>query len=455
MHKFIGNELRYQSTITQSTNDIDRVFLPVAWETSLPPASNLPCRNSKSLFLPRLMSKAVKTVETKFFQTGSAKEPFTFACGAQLPEITVAYETYGKLNADKSNAILLFHALSGSQHAAGITREVPGTDARWTEDIHNGWWDLFIGPDKALDTKRYFIICANYLGGCYGSSGPASINPATGEPYGSSFPEVRTSDVVNSQLALLDSLGIKQLHAVIGASVGGLLAINLATLHPERTRLVVPIASGCRTTVLTRLTLFEQVLAIENDPHFKGGDYYEGTAPTYGLALARMISHKTFVHLDAIERRARQDVKSGGASLSWYRVQHNVESYMLHQGKKFVKRFDANTYLRIADMWLRYDPLGDAGVDTYEALFARSAAAGQHYLIFSIDSDFCFYPEEQAELVSHLEKAEVSNMHITVHSDKGHDSFLLEPQLYTPHLSFTLDGRWNKGSVDRPVPEVE
>ena len=236
---------------------------------------------------------------------------------------------------------------------------------------------------------------------------------------------------------------------------GGLLAINLATLHPERVKLVVPIASGCRTTVLTRLTLFEQVLAIENDPHFQGGDFYEGKAPEYGLALARMISHKTFVHLDAIERRARQDVKAGGASLSWYRVQHNVESYMLHQGKKFVKRFDANTYLRIADMWLRYDPLGDAGVTTYAELFARSAAAGQHYLVFSIDSDFCFYPEEQAELVSHLEKAEVSNMHITVHSDKGHDSFLLEPQLYTPHLAYTLEGRWEKNSIDRTVAEVE
>ncbi len=401
------------------------------------------------------MSKALNTQETQFFHTGTAEKPFVFASGDKLPGITVAYETYGRLNATRSNAILLFHALSGSQHAAGVTREVPGTEARWTEDIHNGWWDLFIGPDKALDTNRYFIICANYLGGCYGSSGPASTDPATGKPYGSTFPEVRTCDVVQSQLALLDGLGIQKLHAVIGASVGGLLAINFATLHPQRVQLVVPIASGCRTTVLTRLTLFEQVLAIENDPHFHGGDYYDGEAPEYGLALARMISHKTFVHLDAIERRARQDLKQAKGSLSWYKVQHNVESYMLHQGKKFVKRFDANTYLRIADMWLRFDPLKDAGVKSYKELFARSAAAGQHYLVFSIDSDFCFYPEEQAELVAHLEKADVSNMHITVHSDKGHDSFLLEPQLYTPHLCFMLEGRWNKGSVDRPVPEVE
>lgn len=401
------------------------------------------------------MSKAAKTEETKFFHTGSTAEPFVFESGDALPGITVAYETYGKLNADRSNAILLFHALSGSQHAAGVTPGVPDTGERWTEDCHHGWWDLFIGPDKALDTKRYFIICANYLGGCYGSSGPASINPATGKPYAGSFPPVKTCDVVKSQLALLDHLGIKTLHAVMGASVGGLLAINLATLHPERVKLVVPIASGCRTTVLTRLTLFEQVLAIENDPHFRGGDYYEGSPPEYGLVLARMISHKTFVHLDAIERRARQDLKQCDDTLSWYRVKHNVESYMLHQGKKFVKRFDANTYLRIADMWLRFDPLADAGVSTYAELFARSAAAGQHYLVFSIDSDFCFYPEEQAELIGHLETAGVSSMHITVHSDKGHDSFLLEPELYTPHLSFTLDGRWNKGSVGRRVPEVE
>lgn len=401
------------------------------------------------------MSKAAKIQETQFFTVGSQEEPFEFASGETLPSITLAYETYGKLNASRSNAILLFHALSGSHHAAGYTPVVPDTGARWTEEIHNGWWDLFIGPDKALDTKRYFIICVNYLGGCYGSSGPASINPETGAPYGSTFPAVRTCDVVKSQLALLDHLGIKKLHAVMGPSVGGLLAINFATLYPERVKLVVPIATGCRTTVLTRLTLFEQVLAIENDPHFKGGDYYEGDAPEYGLALARMISHKTFVHLDAIESRARQDVKQSKGSLSWYKVQHNVESYMLHQGKKFVKRFDANTYLRIADMWLRFDPLRDAGVKSYKELFTRCVEAGQHFLVFSIDSDFCFYPEEQAELVGHLEKASVSNMHITVHSDKGHDSFLLEPELYTPHLAFMLEGRWNKGSVDRRVPEVE
>jgi homoserine O-acetyltransferase/O-succinyltransferase len=402
------------------------------------------------------MSKGLGETSTQFFKLGSAAAPFVFDCGDSLPGITVAYETYGKLNAKKNNAILLFHALSGSQHAAGVTPKVRGVGARWTKDVQKGWWDLFVGPGKALDTNRYFVICANYLGGCYGSSGPASTNPKTKKPYGSTFPDVSSSDVVRSQAALLDHLGVQRLHAVIGASVGGLLAINFATLFPDRVKIVVPIASGLRTTVLTRLTLFEQVLAIENDPHFNGGDYYDGEPPEYGLVLARMISHKTFVHLDAIEDRAKKTIAQPNGQLSWYRVGHNVESYMLHQGRKFVERFDANTYLRIASMWLHYNPLKDAAVDSYEDLFARSREAGHHYLVFSIDSDFCFYPEEQAEMVAALEKAGVSSMHITVHSDKGHDSFLLEPQLYTPHLVYTLEGRWKNGLLEEePALTVE
>jgi homoserine O-acetyltransferase/O-succinyltransferase len=390
---------------------------------------------------------------TQFYTFASPQDPFIFASGEQLRHGELAYETYGQLNAKRDNAVLLFHALSGSQHAAGFTASVPGTGERWTKDCQEGWWDIFIGPGKALDTSRYFIICANVLGGCYGTTGPASINPETGKAYGASFPSVRTCDVVHAQARLLDRLGIAKLHAVIGASVGGMLAINFATLFPDRVQVVVPIATGARTTVLTRLTCFEQVIAIENDPRFNGGNYYDSEPPELGLALARMVSHKTFVHLDAIENRARSEVKSTNGHLSWYKMGHNVESYMLHQGKKFVQRFDANTYLRIIDMWLRFDPLRDAGVDSYAALFERSRAAGHRYLVFSIDSDFCFYPEEQAELVSHLEQAQVSNMHLTVHSNKGHDSFLLEPELYTPHLVYALQSGAVQRRVDRDLVE--
>ncbi len=374
-------------------------------------------------------------IETKFCDIA---QPFALSDGSVLPGLRIAYETWGALNADKSNAILLYHALSGSHHAAGINAHIPGAENFWQPEMHDGWWEEMIGPGKALDTDEFCIICANYLGGCYGTTGPSSIRPDTGKPWGSAFPHVSASDQVNVSALLLDSLGIKVLHAVIGPSVGGLLALTFATRFPERVKRVASIAAGFKTTVLNRLILFEQILAIENDPNFNGGDYYAGLPPLYGLALARMISHKTFVHLDAIERRARQDIVQDNDTLSWYRVRDQFQSYMLHQGKKFVRRFDANTYLRIIDMWSRYDAVAEADASSPRELLDRAAAAGQRWLVFSIDSDFCFYPEEQADLTLHLERADINATQITVHSDKGHDSFLLEPHLYTPHISWLM-----------------
>jgi homoserine O-acetyltransferase len=374
--------------------------------------------------------------QTRFIEIGS---PFPLRDGGTLPQVRIAYETWGELNADKSNAILVCHALSGSHHAAGRNPSIEGVGSLWQEELHAGWWEDMIGPGKAIDTNKHFVICANYLGGCYGSTGPGSINPETGRHWGSSFPAVTATDQVNTLALLLDELGIGALHAIVGPSVGGLVALTFATRLPERVRNVIAIASGFKTTVLNRLILFEQILAIENDPHFNGGDYYEGEAPTYGLALARMISHKTFVHLNSIERRARKDVVQPDDVLAWYKVRDQFQSYMLHQGKKFVQRFDANTYLRIIDLWSRFDATLEGDAETPAALFQRSRAANQRWLVFSIDSDFCFYPEEQAELVKHLERAKVDCMHITVHSEKGHDSFLLEPNLYTPHIAWMLE----------------
>ena len=374
--------------------------------------------------------------QTRFLEIGS---PFPLRDGGTLPQVRIAYESWGELNADKSNAILVCHALSGSHHASGRNPSIEGVGSLWQEELHAGWWEDMIGPGKAIDTNKHFVICANYLGGCYGSTGPGSINPETGRHWGSSFPAVTATDQVNALALLLDELGIGALHAVVGPSVGGLVALTFATRLPERVRNVIAIASGFKTTVLNRLILFEQILAIENDPHFNGGDYYEGEAPTYGLALARMISHKTFVHLNSIERRARKDVVQPDDVLAWYKVRDQFQSYMLHQGKKFVQRFDANTYLRIIDLWSRFDATLEGDAETPAALFQRSRAANQRWLVFSIDSDFCFYPEEQAELVKHLERAKVDCMHITVHSEKGHDSFLLEPNLYTPHIAWMLE----------------
>jgi homoserine O-acetyltransferase len=376
--------------------------------------------------------------ESHFFETDPADGPIQLREGGSLPCIRVAYQTWGALNEDKSNAVLIFHALSGSQHVTGLNTTDPSETGLWQPDIHDGWWSNFVGPGLGIDTNRAFVICANYLGGCYGTTGPSSTNPETGKPYGSKFPHVSVSDQAEMSARLLDHLGIPQLHAVLGPSVGGLCALTFANLFPERVRKVVSLASGFKTTVLNRLILFEQILAIENDPYFNGGDYYDNGRPDLGLALARMISHKTFVHLDAFERRARRDVVQAEDVFSWYEVRDQFQSYMLHQGTKFVKRFDANTYLRIIDMWSRYDALREGNAETAGQLLARSREAGHQYLVFSIDSDFCIYPEEQAELVKHLETADVENLHVTVHSDKGHDSFLVEPELYAPHVHYLL-----------------
>ncbi|GHC47564.1 homoserine O-acetyltransferase MetX [Roseibacillus persicicus] len=375
-----------------------------------------------------------QTVQTQFCQL----DQFQVADGSVLQAPRIAYELYGELNAEASNAILLFHALSGSHHAAGINRDIAGVSF-WNEELHDGWWNDFIGPGKALDTEKFCIISPNYLGGCYGSTGPASHDPATDKPYGSSFPRVTVGDQARFAAALLDELGVARLHAVVGPSVGGLCALTFSNLFPERTQKVVSVASSYKNTILNRLLLFEQILAIENDPYFNGGDYYEGSSPKLGLALARMISHKTFVHIDAFERRAKREIVQENEMLSWYGVTDPFQSYMLYQGKKFTRRFDANTYLRIVDMWSSYNALNEAKAESAEELFAPSKREGHQFLVFSIDSDFCFYPEEQAELVADLEKAEVPVTHLTVHSDKGHDSFLLEPDLFTPQLKFHLE----------------
>ena len=382
------------------------------------------------------MSQGVGTVETQFLTFGSVGEPFVTADGGVLPSVTIAYETYGKLNADRSNAILLFHALSGAQHAAGTNKSVPGADDRWTEEMHTGWWDSFIGHGRALDTDKFFIICANYLGSCYGSTGPASTNPTTGKPYGSSFPRVTVHDIVRSQLPILKNYGIEKLHAVVGASLGGMCALDFAFHFPERVTNVIPIATGLRSHGLQQMHNLEQIIAITRDPAFGRGDYYGTTGPVHGLALARMISHKTFFYADAIEERAKVAIVQPETDIPWYRISSVLESYMLYQGQKFVRRFDANSYLRIIDAWQQFDLFKDAKTSGVHPLFSR--CRDQQYLVFTIDSDCCFYPDYQSEICSELKKADVPHLRLTVHSEKGHDSFLLEPKLYTPHLAYAL-----------------
>lgn len=381
-------------------------------------------------------------VKTEFFTFGEDRhDRLVLSSGEEFGPVTLAYETYGSLNEEKNNAILVFHALSGSQHAAGNNAEVPGVGDLWTTECKKGWWDSFIGPGKALDTDKFYVICCNYFGGCYGSTGPRSINPETGAPYGGAFPQITASDVVDTQIRLLDHLGVEQLLATVGASLGGMFALNLSVRYPERVNMVIPIACGMEVTMLQRIHNFEQICAIEEDPEFHNGEYLAHEAsPDRGLALARMISHKTFISLSTLEQRARKDVQQCGKEDWRYTINHPVESYMLHQSRKFVKRFDANTYLHIMNIWQRFDLLEDANAKNFTELFKR--CRHQRYMIFSIDSDVCFYPDEQQDLQRALERAGVDCQHITVHSEKGHDAFLLEPMLFTPHLVYTLHERW-------------
>jgi homoserine O-acetyltransferase len=377
-------------------------------------------------------------VRSKFFTYGEdAGTRLKLHDGTEFGPVTLAYETYGELNEEKDNAILVFHALSGSQHVCGYNPAVPDVGTRWNAECQIGWWDDFVGPGKPIDTDRFFVVCANYFGGCYGSTGPSSVNPETGKEYGGDFPQISFGDIVDSQIPLYDHLGIEKFHAAIGSSLGGMLVLNFATRYPERANRVIPVACGLESTTLTRVHNLEQILAIENDPNFCNGHYYDGPAPLRGLALARMISHKTFVSLHAMEARMKDKCEQEQDEFSWYKIRTPLESYILHQGRKFLRRFDANTYLYLVAGWTNFNLARDFGATDYKEVFKN--CGHQDYLVFSIDSDVCFYPDEQEYLRDQLTASGIPTEYLTVSSDKGHDSFLLEPDLYAGAIRNMLE----------------
>ncbi len=375
----------------------------------------------------------MENTQTQFFTYDKLK----LHDGQDFGPITLAYETYGELNEAKNNAILVFHALSGSQHVCGFNPEVPGVGSRWNTECQTGWWEDFVGPGKTIDTNRFFVVCVNYLGGCYGTTGPSSINPETGKEWGGDFPHIAFGDIVDSQLPLFAELGIETFYAAIGSSLGGMLLMNFAARYPQKVRRVIPVACGLESTTLTRVHNLEQILAIENDPNFCNGHYYDGPAPLRGLALARMVSHKTFVSLRAMEERMTDRCEQEQDEFSWYKIRTPLESYILHQGRKFVRRFDANSYLYLVAGWTRFNLARDLGTTDYKEVF--KACGHQQYLVFSIDSDCCFYPDEQEHLNNQLVSAGIETEFITIHSDKGHDSFLLEPELYAEPIRRMLE----------------
>lgn len=352
--------------------------------------------------------ESVGIVETKYLHIS---EPIVLESGKTLEEVSVAYETYGELNKEKSNAILICHALTGDAHAAG-----------WHEgDKKPGWWDIVIGPGKALDSEKYFIICSNVLGGCKGTTGPSSINPKTGNPYGLNFPVVTIGDMVNVQKKLIDSLGINQLFAVIGGSMGGMQVLQWMVYYPKMMKKAMPIATTGSSS--PQQIAFNDVgrQAIIADPDWNKGNYYEtDKLPVNGLSLARMIAHITYLSDESMDikfGRGLQDKDEITYDLS---VDFQVESYLKHQGEIFVKRFDANSYLIITKA-VDYFDLSIKGslIDGLKNVEAKTE-------LVSVDSDWLYPTEQSTELLNALKANNVEASFSEIKSNFGHDAFLLE-----------------------------
>jgi homoserine O-acetyltransferase/O-succinyltransferase len=343
--------------------------------------------------------------------------PIKLRSGAQLPGYELAYETYGELNASKSNAVLVCHALNASHHVAG----------HYSEDPANiGWWDNLVGPGKPLDTRRFFVVGSNYLGSCFGSTGPASINPASGKPWGADFPVVTVEDWVETQARLADRLGIERFAAVIGGSLGAMQAMQWTLSYPDRVRHSIVVASAPKLT--PQNIAFNEVArqAIMTDPDFHGGHYYEkGVVPVRGLRIARMIGHITYLSGEAMAEKFGRLLRRGTLGFD-FGTDFEVESYLRYQGDKFSTYFDANTYLRITKALDYFDPAADFE-GSLSAALARAKAA---FLIVSFKSDWRFTPARSREMVRALLDNRKIVSYLEIDAPGGHDAFLLEDPRY-------------------------
>jgi homoserine O-acetyltransferase len=349
-------------------------------------------------------------------QTANFEQALTLKSGAVLPQFDLVYETYGKLNADQSNAVLICHALSGTHHVAGKYS---------ADDKYPGWWDNLIGPGKPLDTNKFFVIGVNNLGGCHGSTGPSSINPANGQPWGAKFPVLTVEDWVASQAMLADYLGIKQLAAVVGGSLGGMQALQWTLAYPDRVRHALVIASAPNLTAQNMA--FNEVArqAIITDPEFHGGDYYaHGVVPRRGLRIARMLGHITYLSDDAMGAKFGRKLKDG-IHYS-FDAEFEMESYLRYQGDKFAGEFDANTYLRMTRALDYYDPALAFDNDLSAALKTVQAS----FLVVSFTSDWRFSPARSREIVKALLDNERTVSYAEVTAAHGHDAFLMPDAHY-------------------------
>jgi homoserine O-acetyltransferase len=370
---------------------------------------------------------------------------FEFQCGESVPDLRLAYETYGEFTGD--DAVLVCHALTGSAHVAGRRRR-----GEETQGQARAWWDDIVGPGKAIDTTEYYVVCVNVPGSCYGSSGPPAENPETGEPWGVEFPAVTVGDWTEAQRRLLDELGVPHLHAVVGGSVGGMNAADWAKRHPDHVDRVVPIATGAR--------LDPQALALDaiarrcitTDPNWQGGDYYGGPEPDDGLALARQIGHVMYLSKSSMEDKfgrrsagmdAARDVFPADPAAGFFPYR-DVESYLDYQGEKFAERFDANAYLYLTRAMDNYDLASG-----YESDADALAAFGGSAMVLSFTGDWHFTVEQNEALAEGFRAAGADTAHHVVESDHGHDAFLVEPDRVGPPLAdFLADGTAGKAVTD-------
>ncbi len=348
-------------------------------------------------------------------------------CGVELGPFTMAYQTYGRLNEARSNAILVCHALTGDQY---LTGENPVTHKE-------GWWHEVVGPGLPLDTERYFVICANVIGGCMGTIGPKEINPQSGKPWGLGFPVITVADMVRAQLLLLDSLGIEKVFCVIGGSMGGMQVLDFASRHPERVFAAVPVAAAARHTAQN--IAFHEVgrQAIMADPDWCGGDYYaHGKVPSRGLAVARMAAHITYLSEAALHRKFGRRLQDREAVTYGFDADFEVESYLRYQGSSFVERFDANSYLYITRAMDYFDLAAE-----HDGVLAKAFTnTPVRFCVMSFTSDWLFPTSESREVVRALNGVAADVSFVEIESDKGHDAFLLDEPEFWSTLSGFLTG---------------
>jgi len=369
-------------------------------------------------------------VTKQFFTFAEPPNKFTLESGASLSPVTLAYETWGQLSENRDNAILVAHAFSGDSHAAGFYPDDP-------DDAKPGWWDSMIGPGKGLDTNKYFVICINILGGCMGSTGPSSINPETGRPYGLDFPMMTIGDIIETQKLLLEHLGISTLHSAIGGSVGGMQVLEWCVRYPDKIRSAIPVATTMRHSALA--IAFNEVArqAIMVDPRWNRGNYYGTEGPDLGLAVARMIGHVTYLSDEAMRRKFGRRLQDKENFSYGFDVDFQVESYLRYQGSKFVKRFDANSLLYITKASDYFDLVNRNG--SGPSLMDLTSAQTK-FLVISYSSDW-LYPTYQAkELVQSLKRASQDVSFCEIEADCGHDAFLIPDRRLGHLIGGFLDG---------------